>query len=341
MIIDLKETVQAGEDEVVHNSHHDIINKYAKKGRSVIGIVEQVITKEDGSEMYKLVGTNCTTMEGTTNLVENLYGDLFNKDGSIYDFESYYSNVRLDTLSWLGGDANILTDGADPNGRDGENNKKTARKIIGIMLADDGAENMSLNVINRASHNLDFNRVLPFKRGAIGVVNDVDEDMDYNTSGNVSGNDKYRQLVEGKYAFKVQYNNNGQIGYLVKLQPFTVDNIQINGTTIDTTDRDKIGAVRQDVRTRITTLIKITDNMIGYDNHSLTRHDGRTVAGESLQPNKFISSLMLVAARKTAPVADRYSDGIFTDFIITNKINFLPVPINKGETIFRYTLYYV
>lgn len=322
-------------------------------GKTMITVVDRIIRNSDGTEMFEYLGSNATTMVGTQTIVENTFANLD------------LSQFRGNTIQTIDG-----PDGA-PKGwsfvpelgkgkEDYDSDIMYAqppRKIFGFMVADDGAVGNTVKVVNRRTKGYEIDHILPFFRRSTKS----DMPFDYlhlgttNTANMVSDHPKTKLDVEnlrqaistqGKYALRIEKAGANEApaesAYLAKLINFNVANIMVDGTIMG----DENMNIKQglDVRTRVMMRLAVSrDELSTSTSHEL-------IKGPKNIRGAMMSSIMLVAGRPTivnlpstgaVSVVSHPQAVTYKDVVVTNRINFVELPIDETELHFRYTIYYV
>ena len=294
-----------------------------KENYNVVAVVDKVITKEDGTEMYEFLGTNATTIGGTQTIVENTFDNL---------------NPR-DVMDLLTVDNATLPENWTFDRIAGTLSKSNPRKIFGFMFADDGAVGKTLKIVDRRTKAFDINHIMPFRRMDIRSdnaklymqVGEFGENKDINNP--VLMAQVRRGIDDGKYALRVNINSTGfnDTAYFAKLARFDFQNILVDGSRLESNESTRRPGL--DVRSKISTIISVDPEELS---DSFAHNNGtRNIKGS------MVSSILLVAGRPTKIMADDQIVDSYRDVIVTNRINFIELPVEETELKFRYTLYFV
>lgn len=310
--------------------------------KTQVTVVEQVIKNADGTEMFKYLGSNATTMGGTQTIVENIFANI------LYDQLTEVETLDRQIIGETTGE-NPVTWSLDlAKGGSNNINKELPRKIFGIMIADDGAVGNTVKVVNRREKGFDPNHLVPFLRH--NLVSDNAREFMLIGDPNATTAPEVKHYTDestvraiqhgitgrGKYAGRITMNGN-ESAYLIKLVKFETTNIMIDGTKIDENNLSDRRSL--DVRTKVQVRINIRK-----DELSTSFNHGKLYGDKNIR-NAMISSIMLVAGRP-AMVSGGVDAGYYkilnyNDIIVTNRINFTELPIDETELNFRYTIYYV
>ena len=317
----------AGEDRINKEEMFADLKKTNLEGKTVVAIIDKVIKNDDGSELFQYIGHNATTIGGTQTIVENTFDNL--------DPQHIMPLLNLDNA--------VLPDNWEYDKIEVAPSATATRKIFGCMLFSDGAVGQSIKMVNRRSKSFDLKAVLPFYRADSSLddpvrymnisTREINNELNTHADANV-----VRQMIDdGKYAMRVNIGSNDGIfnncAYLCKLLKFNLTNIRIDGETIrDNEDSDKPSL---DVRTKVSTRIKIDAGIL---TKSIEQNNGKDKADTR---GMTLSAMALVAGRPAVVKVGEKLVRTYRDVIVTNRINFIEIPIESEELDFRYELYYV